>query len=69
MRELNLYPIDYPFETLVARVDKKTLNLNPDFQRKYKWNREDERKTSKFIESCLLRIPLPVVFGYGMCLS
>lgn len=62
MRELNLYPIDYPFETLVARVNKKTLILNPDFQRKYKWNREDERKTSKFIESCLLRIPLPACY-------
>lgn len=62
MRELNLYPIDYPFETLVTRVEKKTLNLSPDFQRKYKWNREDERKTSKFIESCLLRIPLPACY-------
>lgn len=62
MRELNLYPIDYPFETLVARVNKKTLILNPDFQRKYKWNRGDERKTSKFIESCLLRIPLPACY-------
>lgn len=62
MRELNLYPIDYPFETLVARVEKRTLNLNPDFQRKYKWNRVDEKKTSKFIESCLLRIPLPACY-------
>lgn len=62
MKELNLYPIDYPFETLVARVEKKTLNLSPDFQRKYKWNRDDEKKTSKFIESCLLRIPLPACY-------
>ncbi|MDU7027480.1 DUF262 domain-containing protein [Robinsoniella peoriensis] len=62
MKELNLYPIDYPFETLVSRVEKKTLNLSPDFQRKYKWNREDEKKTSKFIESCLLRIPLPTCY-------
>lgn len=62
MRELNLYPIDYPFETLVTRVNNKTLNLSPDFQRKYKWNRDNEKKTSKFIESCLLRIPLPACY-------
>jgi hypothetical protein len=62
MKELNLYPIDYPFETIVTRVARNTLILNPDFQRKYKWNREDEVKTSKFIESCLLRIPLPACY-------
>ena len=43
-------------------MEKKTLNLSPDFQRKYKWNRDDEKKTSKFIESCLLRIPLPACY-------
>jgi len=57
-----LYPIDYPFETLVDRVKKGKLLLNPDFQRKYKWNRENEEKTSKFIESCLMRIPLPACY-------
>jgi len=57
-----LYPIDYPFETLVDRVKKGKLILNPDFQRKYKWNRENEDKTSKFIESCLMRIPLPACY-------
>jgi hypothetical protein len=59
---LNLYPIDYPFETLSMRVDKGTLLLNPEFQRKYKWNKDNEEKTSKFIESCLMRIPLPACY-------
>ncbi|MCF8567815.1 DUF262 domain-containing protein [Alicyclobacillus tolerans] len=59
---LNLFPIDYPFETLVSRVEKKSLLLNPDFQRKYKWNKENEEKTSRFIESCLMRIPLPACY-------
>ncbi|MBL0385113.1 DUF262 domain-containing protein [Tumebacillus sp. ITR2] len=59
---LNLFPIDYPFETLVNRVEKGSLILNPDFQRKYKWNKENEEKTSKFIESCLMRIPLPACY-------
>lgn len=60
-KTLNLYPIDYPFETLVTRLDadKPKLILNPDFQRKYKWDKEGWERASKFIESCLMRIPLP----------
>lgn len=60
-KTLNLYPIDYPFETLVARLESKNpkLILNPDFQRKYKWDKEGWERASKFIESCLMRIPLP----------
>ena len=60
-KTLNLYPIDYPFETLVARLDadKPKLILNPDFQRKYKWDKDGWERASKFIESCLMRIPLP----------
>lgn len=60
-RTLDLYPIDYPFETLVARLsaEEPRLLLNPDFQRKYKWDKEGWGRASKFIESCLMRIPLP----------
>jgi hypothetical protein len=60
-RTLNLYPIDYPFETLVSRISSanpKTI-LNPEFQRKYKWDKDGWGRASKFIESCLMRIPLP----------
>lgn len=60
-KTLNLYPIDYPFETLVSRLQSTPakLILNPDFQRKYKWDKEGWERASKFIESCLMRIPLP----------
>lgn len=60
-KTLNLYPIDYPFETLVSRIkaDVPKLILNPDFQRKYKWDKDGWVRASKFIESCLMRIPLP----------
>lgn len=60
-KTLNLYPIDYPFETLVARLkaDKPKLILNPEFQRKYKWDKDGWERASKFIESCFMRIPLP----------
>lgn len=58
---LSLYPIDYPFETLVNRINSKPakLNLDPDFQRKYKWDKDGWERSSRFIESCLMRIPLP----------
>lgn len=61
---LNLYPIDYPFETLVGRVNVKPpkLILDPDFQRKYKWDKEGWERASRFIESCLMRIPLPACY-------
>jgi len=62
--QLNLYPIDYPFETLVARAksDPIKLILNPDFQRKYKWDKDGNERASRFIESCLMRIPLPACY-------
>lgn len=62
MKVLNLYPIDYPFETLNDRVRDGKLILDPDFQRKYKWDKDGEGRSSKFIESCLMRIPLPACY-------
>ena len=61
---LNLYPIDYPFETLIQRANSSPpkLILNPDFQRKYKWDKDGNERSSKFIESCLMRIPLPACY-------
>lgn len=59
---LNLYPIDYPFETLISRLKENKLHLDPDFQRKYKWDKDGHERCSKFIESCLMRIPLPACY-------
>lgn len=58
---LSLYPIDYPFETLVGRIktNPPKLKLDPEFQRKYKWDKDGWVRSSRFIESCLMRIPLP----------
>lgn len=58
---LSLNTIDYPFEALAQRVkaNPPKLILDPDFQRKYKWDKEGWGRASKFIESCLMRIPLP----------
>jgi len=58
---LSLHTVDYPFETLSLRAKSspKKLILDPDFQRKYKWDKDGWARASKFIESCLMRIPLP----------
>lgn len=58
---LSLNTLDYPFETLVqrAKTDPPKLILDPDFQRRYKWDKEGWGRASKFIETCLMRIPLP----------
>jgi uncharacterized protein with ParB-like and HNH nuclease domain len=36
--------------------------LDPDFQRKYKWDKDGWERASRFIESCLMRIPLPACY-------
>lgn len=58
---LSLHTVDYPFETLSLRAKStpRKLILDPDFQRKYKWDKDGWARASKFIESCLMRIPLP----------
>ncbi len=64
IKTLNLYPIDYPFETLSQRIRSSPpkLKLDPEFQRKYKWDKEGWERASRFIESCLMRIPLPACY-------
>lgn len=64
IKTLNLYPIDYPFETLFQRIRSSPpkLKLDPEFQRKYKWDKEGWERASRFIESCLMRIPLPACY-------
>ena len=38
---------------------KEQINLNPDFQRRDRW---DEEKQSRFIESIIMNVPIPPVF-------
>jgi len=44
---------------IVRRIRDKRYDLNPDFQRDFVW---DIQKQSRLIESCLMRIPLPVLY-------
>jgi len=62
---------DYPLDSVFVRTDARTVrdvvmrinndryDLNPDFQRDYLW---DVGKQSRLIESCVMRIPLPVFY-------
>lgn len=59
LKELDLYTQDFAFRTLIQEVDNKIIKLDPYFQRTYKRDKEWHEKWSKFIESCLMRIPLP----------
>jgi len=62
---------EYPLDSVFVRTDYRTVNevvqrinanryiLNPDFQRDFLWS---VKKQSRLIESCLMRIPLPVFY-------
>ena len=61
------YPLDAVFvrtdqrtvAEVVRRIRQKRYDLNPDFQRDFIWS---NHKQSRLIESCLMRIPLPVFY-------
>lgn len=61
------YPLDAVFVRteqrtvgeVVARIQKGRYILDPDFQRDFVWS---NAKQSKLIESCVMRIPLPVFY-------
>lgn len=63
--------INYPLDDVMVRSETRTVGeimkrinngryaMNPDFQRDFVWSKE---KQSKLIESCIMRIPLPVLY-------
>ena len=48
-----------PMDTLIRRLEQKSINLTPSFQRNEVWN---DMNRSRLIESILLRIPLPMFY-------
>lgn len=58
-RTVKTQDVEYDLETLVARIRKKTIKLDPDYQRRHRWPVET---SSRLIESLILNIPIPVVF-------
>jgi len=52
----------YPLPSVVDMYENsKAYVLNPDFQRRHRWNRE---KQSRLIESFIMNVPIPPIFLY-----
>jgi len=58
-RELITSTIDYNLESLSQFIDKRTIDLAPKYQRRFRW---DEKRKSKLIESFLLNVPIPPIY-------
>jgi Protein of unknown function DUF262 len=51
----------YPLNTIAVMVESNDYKLNPEFQRRHRWNNE---KKSKLIESFIMNVPIPPIFLY-----
>lgn len=58
-RTVKTQTIEYDLETLVKKITKGVIKLNPEYQRKHRWNNES---SSRLIESLILNIPIPFVY-------
>ena len=58
-RELLTSVVDYNLESLSQLITKRTIDLFPGYQRRFRW--DNERK-SKLIESFLMNVPVPPIF-------
>lgn len=57
--EISIDPKVVSMDTLLRRLEQKTIILTPDFQRKEVWNVEQK---SRLIESLMLKIPIPMFY-------
>lgn len=51
----------YPLNTIAGMVAGHDYNLNPEFQRRHRW---DTQKQSRLIESIIMNVPIPPIFLY-----
>lgn len=58
-RKLYVDKVDKSTSDLFRMIVEGELNLQPEYQRKFVW---DKKTMSKFIESLLLSIPIPTIF-------
>lgn len=58
-RTVKTQNIEYDLETLVKKIEKNVIKLNPDYQRNHRWTIET---SSKLIESLILNIPIPLIY-------
>jgi uncharacterized protein with ParB-like and HNH nuclease domain len=58
-RTVKTQSLEYDLETLVKKIDKGIIKLDPDYQRRHRW---DEKTASRLIESLILNIPVPTIY-------
>ncbi|TVO31302.1 DUF262 domain-containing protein [Vibrio algivorus] len=58
-RTVKTQTIEYDLETIVKKISRKIIKLNPEYQRKHRWSNE---ASSKLIESLVLNIPVPFIY-------
>jgi hypothetical protein len=58
-RTVKTQNIEYDLETLVKKLKKNIIKLDPEYQRKHRWNNET---SSRLIESLILNIPVPTIY-------
>lgn len=58
-RDLVTQFVDYNLMTLSDLIKDKTIDLKPEYQRRYRWN---DIRQSKLIESFLMNVPVPPIF-------
>lgn len=51
----------YPLNTIVSLVESDNYILNPEFQRRHRWN---NARKSRLIESFIMNVPIPPIFLY-----
>lgn len=58
-RTVKTQSIEYDLETLVKKIQKGIIKLDPEYQRRHRW---DNLTSSKLIESLILNIPIPIIY-------
>lgn len=58
-RTVKTQSIEYDIETLIKKLDKNIIKLDPEYQRRHRW---DDKTSSKLIESLILNIPIPTIY-------
>lgn len=58
-RTVKTQSIEYDLETLVKKITKGIIKLDPEYQRRHRWNYET---SSRLIESLILNIPIPIIY-------
>jgi hypothetical protein len=51
----------YPLSSIVTMLQSGNYDLNPEFQRRHRWSKEQK---SRLIESLIMNVPIPPIFLY-----